>query len=62
MKTKRRTQLQFTPTPELRLVIENEANEIGLSVSAYIRTKLLDVFHDQVEVEKLKQKSNGGGN
>ncbi|MCP4288695.1 MAG: hypothetical protein GY792_30445 [Gammaproteobacteria bacterium] len=57
METKRRTQLQFTPTPELRQVIEDEAKEIGLSVSAYIRTKLLDVFHDQVE--KLKQKSNG---
>ncbi len=53
---KRQTQLQFTPTPELRRVLEAEAKERGLSLSAFIRTNLLNVFHDEVE-ELIKQKA-----
>ena len=61
--TNRKNQMQFTPTPELRQIIEARAEEEGLSVSAFLRTTLLDVFRDNVEQLKAQRvKSNNGKN
>ena len=44
----KRSQINFTPTSELRQVIEEEAKRKGLAVSSFIRTKLLDVVKEQI--------------
>jgi len=57
-KTRRKTQIQFTPAPELRQVIVAEARARGLSISALVRTTLLDAFREQIQM--LKQSNSNG--
>jgi hypothetical protein len=56
---KRKPQMQFTPTAELRQVIEAEAAHMGLAVSAFLRAKLLDLFREQIEQIKQQQSNDG---
>ncbi len=57
--TKRKAQMQFTPTAELRQIIEAEAEERSLSVSAIIRTKMLKVYNDKIKAFKAQQQKTG---
>ena len=51
----RKKQLQFVPTPELRELLQREADRRATSVAAVIREALLNYYAP--EIEKLRKQN-----